>query len=462
MQALDLKTLISRLSTELRLALETAAGLCVSRQHKVIEIDHWILQLFKEPGTELLQVIRSQNLTPEPLIDDIEKRLLNINAGYDQTPTLSADTVSLIQDAWLIASVNFSKQVISVPHVLLALLNKDSFNLMGTVTSQTLHKLSREKLQALAEGTASPNSEASITTSQNSALEKYSSNMTAEVDSDLMVVGRDQEIRQIVDILCRRRQNNPILVGDAGVGKTAIVEGLAQKITQGDVPENLKNVELRNLDLGLLQAGASIKGEFENRLKDIITEVKQSTRPIILFIDEAHTLIGAGGTAGQNDAANLLKPALARGELKTIAATTWAEYKKFFEKDAALTRRFQPVKVPEPDIESAIQMSRMAARMLEKHHGVRVHDEAVVGAVHLSVRYLPERQLPDKAISLLDTACSRVSLSQHTIPAELQMLQEKHFFLQSELKELKRDQLAGTNVSDRVAKAGITVIQNRA
>ena len=458
MQQLDLKTLIARLSPELRSALEAAAGLCVSRKHKAIEIDHWLLQLFREPGSEMQQLISSQNINAQTIISDIETRLQRLGTGYEQTPALAPDTVSLVQDTWLLTSVNFQKPVMTPCTLILALLEKDSFNLLDTPTAVELKQLSREKLKAFAEGKAG-GEQSSVTGAEmtgHTALDKYSNNMTEQARttaSDIVgndIVGRDSEIRQIIDILCRRRQNNPILVGDAGVGKTAVVEGLARKIVEGNVPESLKGVELHNLDLGLLQAGASIKGEFENRLKDIINEVKQSPKPIILFIDEAHTLVGAGGAAGQNDAANLLKPALARGELRTIAATTWAEYKKFFEKDAALTRRFQSVKVAEPDESTAIRMTRMVARSLEAHHNVRVHDSAVINAVKLSIRYLPERQLPDKAISLLDTACSRVSLSHSTTPASLEQLQEREGFLTTEISELKRDQVLGGDLSEQI------------
>ncbi|MRI33748.1 type VI secretion system ATPase TssH [Endozoicomonas sp. OPT23] len=452
MQQLDLKTLIDRLSPELRSALESAAALCVSRKHKAIEIDHWLLQLFREPGHEMQQLINSQGVNAQAIISDIENRLQRLGKGYEQTPSLAPDTVSLVQDTWLLTSVNFQKATMTPCDLILALLEKDSFNLLDTPTAVELKQLSREKLKAIAEGqesSAHPLPRGQST--GKSALDKYSNNMTEQArNMPCDIVGRDSEIRQIIDILCRRRQNNPILVGDAGVGKTAVVEGLAQKIIDGNVPENLKGVELHNLDLGLLQAGASIKGEFENRLKDVMNEVKQSPHPIILFIDEAHTLVGTGGAAGQNDAANLLKPALARGELKTLAATTWAEYKKFFEKDAALTRRFQPVKVAEPDETTAVQMTRMVARSLESHHGVRVHDNAVINAVKLSIRYLPERQLPDKAISLLDTACSRVSLSHNTTPAALEQLQEKDRFLTAEITELQRDQAIGTELSEQI------------
>ena len=451
MKQLELKTLIGQLSTELRQALETAAALCVSRKHKVVEIEHWLMQLCREPGAAMSQIITSQKLSVTTMIDDLEQRLNRLPGGFDGTPALAHNTVILIQDAWLIASVNFHQQTIAVHHLVLALLDNDSFALVETPLTTELHKISRDALQAQV---AASSEIIAADEPKASALNKYTTDMTAAAASGEAsasggkvaggkIVGRDQEIRQIIDILCRRRQNSPILVGDAGVGKTAVVEGLAQKVISEDVPDNLKGIQILNLDLGLLQAGASIKGEFENRLKDLINEVKQSERPVIVFIDEAHTLIGAGGAAGQNDAANLLKPALARGEFRTIAATTWAEYKKFFEKDAALTRRFQPVKIHEPDEETAIHMVRSVAATLEQHHKTRVHDDAVISAVRLSIRYLPERQLPDKAISLLDTACSRVSLSRHTTPMRLQEMLQQQRYLRSELLEVSRDEATG-------------------
>lgn len=448
MQQLELRALVSRLSEELRHGLETAAALCVSKGHQAIEIEHWLYQLLKEPGKEIDHILSTQQLSSSVIMGDLEQRLAKLKTGYEQTPALSSNTVSLMQDAWLVASVNFQQSSISTSHLMLALLEKETFSLVESPLTLELGKLSKEKLKQLGSRKTPDGDAGSPSQETGSALDKYTINMTAEADAG--VVGRDGEIRQVIDILCRRRQNNPILVGDAGVGKTAIVEGLAQLVIQGDVPENIRGVEVRSLDLGLLQAGASIKGEFENRLKDVINEVKQAEQGIIVFIDEAHTLIGAGGAAGQNDAANLLKPALARGEFKTIAATTWAEYKKFFEKDAALTRRFQPVKVREPDEASAIEMTRKIARALEFHHKIPIHDEAVVAAVQLSIRYLPERQLPDKAISLLDTACSRVSLSRHTTPAEVQALQHRQNSLASELDELNRDKAMGVDLSEPV------------
>ena len=290
---------------------------------------------------------------------------------------------------------------------------------------------------------------------QTPALDQYTINLTqratkGEIDP---VIGREAEVRQMVDILIRRRQNNPILTGEAGVGKTAVVEGLALRIAQGDVPAVLKNVVLRTLDLGLLQAGAGVKGEFENRLKQVIAEVKASPVPIVLFIDEAHTMIGAGGQAGQSDAANLLKPALAHGELRTIAATTWAEYKKYFEKDAALARRFQVVKVEEPDEDRAIRMMRGLTAILEAHHGVRILDEAVASAVKLSNRYIPARQLPDKAVSLLDTACARVAISQNAIPPPVEDCRCMIEHLQIEIGILDRESATDTKHAERLIEA---------
>ena len=460
MQQLELRNLVSRLSVELRRGLETAAALCVSRGHQAVEIEHWLFQLCKESGEGMTQILSSQQLMASAILGDLERRLGRLKGGHESTPVVAANTVSLIQDAWLVASVNYQQHVISVYHFMLALLEKESFNLIESPLTKELTKISKEKLKQLALGAPEEPNTPLPAEAIGSALDKYTVNMTAEAEAGGAsilgriagrIAGRDAEIRQLIDILCRRRQNNPILVGDAGVGKTAIVEGLTQQIVKGDVPENMQGVEIRSLDLSLLQAGANIKGEFESRLKDVINEVRQSDHPIIIFIDEAHTLVGAGGAAGQNDAANLLKPALARGEFKTIAATTWTEYKKFFEKDAALTRRFQPVKVLEPDEVSAIEMTRGIARVLESHHQVRIHDEAVVAAVKLSIRYLPERQLPDKAISLLDTACSRVGLSRHTIPAELQVLQHRQRSYKAELDELYRDQASGAEVKERIA-----------
>ncbi len=295
------------------------------------------------------------------------------------------------------------------------------------------------------------------------ALHQFSVDLTEKARKGEMdpIVGRDEEIRKIVDILMRRRQNNPILTGEAGVGKTAVVEGFAQRIAAGDVPPPLQNVTLRALDLGLLQAGASYKGEFEKRLRQVIDEVQSSEKPIILFIDEAHTLIGAGGAAGTGDAANLLKPALARGTLRTIAATTWAEYKKHIEKDPALTRRFQVVQVLEPSEEKALQMMRAMASVMEQHHRVQLLDEALDAAVKLSRRYIPDRQLPDKAVSLLDTACARVAISQHAVPAEVDDCRKRIGGLETEMEIIERERYLMIDTTARTAAAQAALAEER-
>ena len=362
-----------------------------------------------------------------------------MKTGNARAPALSPDIVEIVKQGWLLASVEQGASRVRSGHLLWALLADDMLSRRAIASSGYLAAISPDSLKAEYSAICANTAETAQATAQavgsegagtgtgearpgsSAALDQFTTDLTAQAKAGKIdpILGRDAEIRQMIDILTRRRQNNPILTGEAGVGKTAVVEGFALRVASGDVPPSLRDVSLRVLDLGLLQAGAGMKGEFENRLKSVIDETKASPRPIILFIDEAHTLIGAGGQAGQNDAANLLKPALARGELRTIAATTWAEYKKYFEKDAALTRRFQPVKVEEPTEKIAIAMLRGLVSTLELHHKVRILDEAVSDAVRLSARYIPARQLPDKAVSLLDTACARVSMSQNAIPAPI-------------------------------------------
>ena len=457
MQSLELKTLISKLDPGLRKSLESAAGLCVRYQHRYIEIEHWLLMVFSEPSADIEAVINSQKLSRQIILSDLESRLSRLEKCDAGTPSLSMSILALIQDAWLVASVNYQHDVITGFDLLLALLQKAQYTVLDSPMARELQRISLQSLQAMAEGSETGDDSAGDSPEAEShgvgrerlakkgALDKYTISLTdAARNGDLRpIIGRQKEIRQVIDILSRQRQNNPILVGDPGVGKTAIVEGLAQRIVAGEVPESMQGVALHTLDLGLLQAGASIRGELESRLKDLMNEVRSASTPVLLFIDEAHTLIGAGGAAGQNDAANLLKPALARGELRTIGATTWAEYKKYFEKDAALARRFQLVKVLEPDEKESCHIVRGVARSLETHHGVRVHDDAVVAAVKLAIRYLPEQQLPDKAISLLDTACSRVGLSQHALPEVIEELEHQHAYLERELNERRRDKAAG-------------------
>ncbi len=422
---IDSGALVKTLNTTCLNSLQSAAGLCLSRSNHSVEVEHWLLKLAEQPEGDLKRVFKEFDVEPSRLIRDLTHAIDGFRTGNQRTPTLSPQVDQLLRNAWLLSSIQYKSQVVRSGVLLLALLDDEKLSRLARDASRELAKIKVDVLQAnlmkLVSGSSEDDgqSESEKTPNDGSgqpiagvsktpALDQYTINLTERARNGELdpVIGREAEVRQMVDILIRRRQNNPILTGEAGVGKTAVVEGLALRIAQGDVPPSLKGVSLRTLDLGLLQAGAGVKGEFESRLKRVIAEVKASPVPIILFIDEAHTMIGAGGQAGQNDAANLLKPALARGELRTIAATTWAEYKKYFEKDAALARRFQVVKIEEPSEEVAIRMIRGLTSMLEQHHGVRVLEEAVTSAVKLSHRYIPVRQLPDKAVSLFDTACA--------------------------------------------------------
>ncbi len=435
MITIDLKSLVGKLNEPTRNALEGAAGLCLSRTHYNVEIEHWLLKLLEIPDSDLLALLDKYEIDYGKLTQDLNRELDIIKSGNTRAPALSPSIVDLAKNAWMLASVEYGHPQATSAHVLAALMLDENLRRSTEAASGELKKIQPESLRVVVGsivGTTAESSSVDIgdTSSSNGpsapsktpSLDKFTVNLTEAAKQGKIdaVLGRDEEIRQIIDILIRRRQNNPILTGEAGVGKTAVVEGFALRIASGDVPGPLKDVCVRSLDLGLLQAGASVKGEFENRLKSVIAEVKASPQPIIMFIDEAHTLIGAGGKEGQGDAANLLKPALARGELRTIAATTWAEYKKYFERDPALTRRFQIVKIEEPDEEKAINMMRAISIMLQNHHGVRIMDEAIVDSVKLSSRYITSRQLPDKSVSLLDTACARVSLSQSATPASIE------------------------------------------
>jgi len=460
----ELQSLVKRLALPLKSALEAAAGDCMARTHFSIEQEHWFNQLLNEPKSGWVELLQQGNIGRDQIVDLLARHLNGLSRGNDSSPALSPTLVELLKDAWLLASVNHSHGEVNGYHILLVLKQRTAQGGYNGDLSPWLNTLSTESLKAnAARQLPSQHAEPSIGSAEvlaggeasTVALDKYTHNLTAAARNGELdpISGRNTEIRKSIDILCRRRQNSPILVGDPGVGKTAIVEGLAQQIVDGNVPPSLANVELRTLDLALLQAGASIKGEFENRLKDVLAEVKQSPHPIIVFIDEAHTLIGAGGTAGQNDAANLLKPALARGEFRTIAATTWAEYKQYFETDAALTRRFQLVAVGEPSEDDAIQMLRGVTRGLEKHHRVKVLEEAIESAVKLSVRFLPERQLPDKAISLLDTACSRIGLSQSALPQRLDGLGEQIRYAKNEISAVEREHAMLANGTDKLAAA---------
>jgi type VI secretion system protein VasG len=462
MAAVDLKALVGKLNGTCRSTLESAAGLTLSRSHYNIEIEHWLIKLLETNNTDLALLLRHYEVDESRLAADLTKVLDKMKTGNSRAPALSPQVVKLAREAWVLASLQFGAPKVRSSHLLCALLLDDSLAPVARESSAQFARIPVDALQrdmmkivadsdesigeavaSVSEGGGAPM--ASPGAAGGTALAQFTIDLTqrarnGEIDP---VLGRDAEVRQIVDILTRRRQNNPILTGEAGVGKTAVVEGFALRVAQGDVPPALQNIALRTLDLGLLQAGAGVKGEFENRLKSVIEEVKSSPKPIILFIDEAHTLIGAGGQAGQGDAANLLKPALARGELRTIAATTWAEYKKYFERDAALARRFQVVKVEEPTEAVAIEMMRGLVGTLEKHHGVRILDEAVVDSVRLSHRYIPGRQLPDKSVSLLDTACARVNMSQAAVPPEIEDRRRRLEQLEVESGILEREEVTG-------------------
>ncbi|WP_096086438.1 type VI secretion system ATPase TssH [Agaribacterium haliotis] len=462
---LDLKSLVGKLNEPSRMALEAAAGLCLSRTHYNVEVEHWLLKLLEQDGSDLRLILEKCKVDIGQLNRELNAELDSISGGNTRAPALSQSIVDLAKSAWLLSSVEYGHAVTTSAHILTALLLDESLRRSSRAGSGELGKLNAESVRELCRAIvgsteeskaagASATGDAGAAPSNAPALDKYTVNLTKAAQEGKIdkVLGRDEEIRQIVDILTRRRQNNPILTGEAGVGKTAVVEGLALRIAQGDVPAPLREVSIYSLDLGLLQAGASVKGEFENRLKSVIAEVKASASPIIMFIDEAHTLIGAGGKEGQGDAANLLKPALARGELRTIAATTWAEYKKYFERDPALTRRFQVVKIEEPSESKGITMMRAIAPMLASHHRVSILDEAIVDSVKLSSRYIPARQLPDKSVSLLDTACARVALSQSATPAEIEDLRRRISQCDATISSLGREDAVHGNYEAEISK----------
>ncbi|HDM8038866.1 TPA: type VI secretion system ATPase TssH [Vibrio fluvialis] len=448
MSQVKLGNLVSKLAPELKVSLEEAAGAAMTQTVAAIEIEHWLVQLLLSKETHLMAFINKQHIDANRLMAELTARIERLTKGSASQPAISSALSSLLEEAWLQASVNFSQGQVSSLHLLLVLTQTDSFG-VKKLALESLNNVSQEalsaqiaQLQTVQAGSSSaPAASGHSGPVAGGALDKYTVNLTQQAREGKIdpISGRNSEVRLAIDILCRKRQNNPILVGEPGVGKTAVVEGLALRVVSGEVPPAIQGVEIHTLDLGLLQAGASIKGEFENRLKDVINEVKNSPTPIIVFIDEAHTLIGAGGAAGQNDAANLLKPALARGEFRSMAATTWAEYKKYFEKDPALTRRFQVVKVEEPSADDALQMLRGVAQSLRRHHGVFIREDALDAAVQLSIRYLPSRQLPDKAISLLDTACARIALTQGAKPEQIESLEQQLRYLNSELEALENE-----------------------
>ncbi len=471
MTDINLKALISRLNETCGRTLEAAAGLTLSRTHYNVEIEHWLLKLMEDVDNDVGHILRHFEVDQSRLMADLTRMLDRLTTGNARAPSLSPNIIQLAKSAWLVGSINHGANFARSGHILLALLSDEYLSRLARGTSRQLMRVDPKQLEAGLHNIIGTSSEASSVaagpvtsenatstttagTSKTPALDRFTIDLTVRAKSGDIdpVLGRDPEIRQVIDILTRRRQNNPILTGEAGVGKTAVVEGLALRIADGDVPKPLTNLSLRVLDLGLLQAGAGMKGEFENRLKDVINDVKSSTRPIILFVDEAHTLIGAGGQAGQGDAANLLKPELARGELRVIAATTWAEYKKYFESDAALARRFQLVKVEEPSELVATEMMRGLAKTFEEHHQVRILDEAIRASVKLSHRYIVGRQLPDKSVSLLDTACARVALSQNTTPPAVEDARREVKRLGTEIEIVEREHAIGTNQDERLVE----------
>jgi type VI secretion system protein VasG len=463
----ELKPLIARLNSTCRKAFEKSAELCVTQTHYTIEIEHLLLKLIEPTDNDVFFILKHYEITTTRLANELTRTIERFKRGNERTPAMSPYVITLLREAWLITSLQFNGQALRSGALLLAIIDHDALRGSLIETLPSLFKIPRESLrQDLADLVEYSTETETITVTVESdisdsaatvqtampALDQYTINLTEAAHAGKLdpITGRDAEIRQLIDILTRRRQNNPILTGHAGVGKTAIVEGLALKIAQGEVPPILRQVSVRVLDLGLLQAGAGVKGEFENRFKSIINEIKAALNPVILFIDEAHTLIGAGGPSGQSDAANLLKPALARGELRTIAATTWSEYKTYFEKDKALTRRFQVIKVEEPSEDMAITMLRGIVPNLEKHHHVRVLDEAIRDAVRLSHRYISDRYLPDKAISVLDTACARVAIAQNSTPPVLEAILNRITRRQKESQLLQREQDAGTSHQHRL------------
>ena len=459
MLTVDIKTLLTRLNPFCTRALENAAGLCVSRTHYEVTVEHVFAKLLDDPQADLSMILRQLKVEPISVKQALDQTLEEFRTGNAAKPVFSPLLLEWIQDAWLIASIDLDATRIRSGALLAAFLAKPEqfssgalVDLLKAVNREALIDRFGELVKGSVEQPASGEQQAkeARVAGDGSALGRFCTDFTAKAGAGEIdpVFGRDREILQMIDILARRRKNNPIVVGEAGVGKTAVVEGLALRIVEGDVPDLLKNTTILGLDMGLLQAGAGVKGEFENRLKSVISEIKASLKPIILFIDEAHTLIGAGGQTGGSDAANLLKPALARGELRTIAATTWSEYKKYFERDAALARRFQPVKLDEPAVDTAILILRGLKQKYEEAHGVVVRDDAVVAAAELSSRYISGRQLPDKAVDLLDTSAARVKIQLTSKPDVIDDRERSIQALTREKKALERDRIHGVSIDE--------------
>jgi type VI secretion system protein VasG len=462
MTTLNLRSLIQRLNPVCQRSLEAAVGFCLSRSNYNVEIEHWLLKLIEDVDNDISIILTHDQIDMGRLAQDLQRSLEQLKTGNAQPPVLSQWIVDWLREALLIATIQFDAQSIRSGHLLLALLQDSQLQRIAFGLSSQLKKIKLENIVGLmktsseAEQESVSNSDMPKNNINAPALDQFTIDLTEQARQGKIdqVIGRDEEIRQLIDILTRRRQNNPILTGEPGVGKTAVVEGFALRIANDDVPPALQNVSVRTLDMGLLQAGAGVKGEFENRLKSVIQEVKNSSQPVILFIDEAHTLVGSSAGAN-NDAANLLKPALARGELRTIAATTWAEYKKYFEQDAALARRFQVIKIEEPSEQQAIPMLRGLVGHLETHHNIRILDEAVIAAVQLSHRYIASRQLPDKAISVLDTACSRLAIRETTLPAIIDDGERRLSQLKTEIALLNREVITGVSHKKRLKKLSL-------
>lgn len=485
MSEISRAALFGKLNSLAYKAIEAATVFCKLRGNPYVELAHWLHQLLQFPDSDLHRVVRQFEIEPARLARDLTDALDRLPRGSSSITDLSSQVEDAVERGWVYGSLMFGQHQVRTGFLLIGMLKTPSLRnallgLSGEFAKLKVDALSEQFERyvgdspengllasdgfAAAEPGQASGAVAPAALGKQEALKRFTVDLTEQARSGQLdpIVGRDEEIRQLVDILMRRRQNNPILTGEAGVGKTAVVEGFALRIVAGDVPPALRDVELRSLDVGLLQAGASMKGEFEQRLRQVIEDVQASSRPIILFIDEAHTLVGAGGAAGTGDAANLLKPALARGSLRTVAATTWAEYKKHIEKDPALTRRFQVVQVAEPDETKALLMMRGVASTMEQHHQVQILDEALEAAVRLSHRYIPARQLPDKSVSLLDTACARVAISLHAVPAEVDDSRRRIEALEVELQIIARETAIGVATEQRQARAEALLAEERA
>ena len=472
MMNVNFENLVGRLNASMLSAFEGASELCLSRRHYEVDIEHLLLKLLDAQDSDLIRMLRFCEIDAGQFQNDITSALDHLKSGNPGNPILGDVLIETLLDAWTLGSLDYNATRIRSGFAVLALLSNPARDRRMKMASPLWIRIKAERLTAefgkVIAG--SPEAESAGTGSRTSAgapeghsaagrpagggfLARFTIDLTEQARNGKIdpVLGRDNEIRQLVDILMRRRQNNPILTGEPGVGKTAVVEGFALRVASGDVPEPLRGVSIHSFDLTLLQAGAGVQGEFESRLKGLIEEIKASAKPIILFIDEAHTMIGAGGREGQGDAANILKPALARGELRTIAATTWSEYKKYFERDAALARRFQVVKVEEPDEQGCVAMLRALVPVLEKHHNVRINDSALTAAARLSHRYIAGRQLPDKAVSVLDTACARVAIGHNSVPGRIEDLRRRLDALAVESRVLDREVSSGADHAERLA-----------